>query len=209
MAYPKRDQQAERARLIRLIHIAKSQLHLDDDVYRDILRAKSKGKASSTELTVLELEAVLEHLKRIGFKVKGAPQKAAPRATRTRRMADDPEAKKIRALWLLLRDLGVVKNASEEALAGYVKRMTKVDDLHWIDGKQAETVIESLKKWAMRYLPAAVEAKVEIARTLELPDETKTILVELLNGAFRAKTFDPMLAAWDQLDAILARPSNG
>lgn len=208
MAYPQRDPQAERARLIRLIHIAKAQLQLDEDVYRDILRSKAKGKDSSTELTVLELDAVLEHMKRGGFKVKGAPQKA-PRTARTRRMADDPEAKKIRALWLLLRDLGVLKNASEEALAAYVKRMTKVDDLHWINGHQAETVIESLKKWAMRFLPAAVEAKAAIAEKSDIhPDHKVDIQIRLREAKIRG-SFEPMLALWEGVDAILERSRNG
>ena len=131
-----------RQRLIRLIHVAKRDLQMDDDSYRAVL-VKVAKKTSAADLTVPELERTLEHLKRCGFKVrsKGKPAKAAP----SRPMAQDPEAKKIRALWLFLHELGAVQNPSEEALAAYVKRITKVDALQWINGYQAETLIESMK----------------------------------------------------------------
>jgi phage gp16-like protein len=54
-----------RQRLIRLIHVAKRDLSMDDDTYRAILQRIGK-KASSADLTIPELEKVLEHLKRSG-----------------------------------------------------------------------------------------------------------------------------------------------
>ena len=124
-----------RQRLIRLIHVAKRDLSMDDDTYRAILQRIGK-KASSADLTIPELEKVLEHLKRSGFKVrsKAKPAQAKP----SRPLAQDGESKKIRALWLFLHELGAVKNPSEEALATYVKRIAGVDALQWISGEQAE-----------------------------------------------------------------------
>lgn len=112
-----------RQRLIRLIHVAKRDLSMDDDTYRAILQRIGK-KASSADLTIPELEKVLEHLKRSGFKVrsKAKPAQAKP----SRPLAQDGESKKIRALWLFLHELGAVKNPSEEALAAYVKRIAGV-----------------------------------------------------------------------------------
>ena len=69
----------------------------------------------------------------------------------------------MRALWLFLHQLGAVKNPSEAALAAYVKRIAKVDALQWADGHQTEALIETLKKWAMRYLPSQVQ---EMAQSL-------------------------------------------
>lgn len=188
---------ADRQRLIRLIHVAKRDLQLDDDTYRAILQ-RVGGKGSSSDLTVPELEKVLEHLKRSGFKVRSKAKQPAP-AKSSRPLAQDAESKKIRALWLFMHQIGVVKNPSEEALASYVKRITGVDALQWINGDQAETLIESLKKWAMRFLPATVERLIEEARSISLSDLERAQLNGVLSRAFERRTFDPMYWAWESL----------
>lgn len=188
---------ADRQRLIRLIHVAKRDLQLDDDIYRAILQ-RVGGKDSSSDLTVPELEKVLEHMKRSGFKVRSKAKHLAP-AKSSRPLAQDAESKKIRALWLFMHQIGVVKNPSEEALASYVKRITGVDALQWINGDQAETLIESLKKWAMRFLPATVERLVEEARSISLSDLERAQLNGVLSRAFERRTFDPMYWAWESL----------
>jgi phage gp16-like protein len=188
-------QSANRQRLIRLIHVAKRDLSMDDDTYREILRRFGK-RASSTELSVPDLERVLEHMKRCGFKVRS---KAKP----SRALAQDRQSKKIRALWLFLHQLQAVKNPSEEALAAYVKRITGVDALQWIDGAQAERLIETMKRWAMRFLPQAVSNMVPLVG--EITDVERAQLNMALSHAFTAGTFDPMHAAWDRLNDILTR----
>ena len=188
---------ADRQRLIRLIHVAKRNLQLDDDTYRAILQRVGR-KDSSSDLTVPELEKVLEHMKRSGFKVRSKAKQPAP-AKSSRPLAQDAESKKIRALWLFMHQIGVVKNPSEEALASYVKRITGVDALQWINGDQAETLIESLKKWAMRFLPATVERLLEEARSISLSDLERAQLNGVLSGAFERRTFDPMYWAWESL----------
>ncbi len=128
--------------LIKLIHIGKSKLGMDEDTYRAML-LQIGNASSTTEMGISKLEAVLEHLKRCGFKV--VPNKAG----RLKR-ADDAQSKKIRSLWLELHALGEVNDPSEYALSRYVKRITKVDNLNWINSVQASTVIETLKKWLGR-----------------------------------------------------------
>lgn len=191
-----------RQRLIRLIHVAKRDLSMDDDTYRAILQRIGK-KASSADLTIPELEKVLEHLKRSGFKVrsKAKPAQAKP----SRPLAQDGESKKIRALWLFLHELGAVKNPSEEALATYVKRIAGVDALQWISGEQAERLIETMKKWAMRFLPQAVQALVPQVGALQLSDLERGQLNAVLNKAFARQTFDPMHSAWESLNDVLKR----
>ena len=56
----------------------------------------------------------------------------------------------IRYLWIQLHEVGKVKNSSEDALGAYVKRMTGVAALQWLDVKQASKVIEAMKKWLER-----------------------------------------------------------
>ncbi|PAK13966.1 MULTISPECIES: gp16 family protein [Burkholderia cepacia complex] len=136
---------AARQRLIRLIHVAKRDLVMADDSYRSVLRQIGK-KESAADLTIPELERVLEHLKRCGFKVRSNKQ--------SRSRADDDQSKMIRGLWIDLAGRGVVQNSSEEALAAFVKRMTGIDALEWLSSAQASRVIEHLKKWRNRTMEA-------------------------------------------------------
>ena len=200
-------QPSNRQRLIRLIHVAKRDLSLDDDTYRSILKRFGR-KESSSDLTVPELEQVLEHLKRSGFKVRSKGKPAKPKAVKampSRPLAQDAESKKIRALWLFLHELGAVKNPSEEALAAYVKRIAGVDALQWISGEQAERLIETMKKWAMRFLPDAVKTLVPRVAELPLSDEDRGHLNAQLNKAFPRLTFDPMHSAWESLNDVLKK----
>lgn len=200
-------QPSNRQRLIRLIHVAKRDLSLDDDTYRSILQ-RFGGKESSSDLTVPKLEQVLEHLKRSGFKVRSKGKPAKPKAVKampSRPLAQDAESKKIRALWLFLHELGAVKNPSEEALAAYVKRIAGVDALQWISGEQAERLIETMKKWAMRFLPDAIRALVPRVTDLPLSDLDLVQINAQLRKAFERMTFDPMHSAWESLNDVLKK----
>ena len=134
--------QDKRKRLIKLIHVAKRELHMDDDTYRGILMQVGNSNSSS-KMSISRLEAVLEHFKKVGFKVVSKAKVNLPLAT-------DPQSKKIRALWLELHSKGIVRDSSEFALAKMVKRLTGVDSLKWITSDQASMVIESLKQWLNR-----------------------------------------------------------
>lgn len=178
------------------IHIAKKELGLDDDTYRAML-IELTGKRSTTQMTDNQLGKVLHHLKKRGFKPK--PTGAAP----GRRMADDPESKKIRALWLFLFELGLVKNPAESALAAYVKRQTGVEDLHWAKGDDALKVIETLKKWAMRELPQRVKAlNAAVDR-----GHTRTIRAarHALGQAIDRNSYDAWLRAYEEIMVVINR----
>ncbi len=133
-----------RLRLIKLIHVARRELGMDDDTYRLLLSGmKGLGGATSTaNLSVPNLYRVLEQLKQRGFKVR--PSK------KQRPLAADDQSKKIRALWLALHGAGEVRDPSEEALGKFVMKMTGVQALQWLSGEQASQVIENLKKWQRR-----------------------------------------------------------
>lgn len=134
-----------RVRLIKLIHVARRELHMDDDTYRLMLAGMKglDGATSTADLSVPKLLRVLEQLKQKGFKVR-------PNTKAKRPLADDEQSKKIRALWLTLHDMGAVRDPSEAALAKYVLRMTKVAALQWLNAAQASQVIENLKQWMGR-----------------------------------------------------------
>jgi len=58
----------ERKRDLALIHVAKKQLGLDDDTYRDVLWTVGKVR-SAADLDGYGREQLLTHFKRLGFKV--------------------------------------------------------------------------------------------------------------------------------------------
>jgi phage gp16-like protein len=152
MAAPARNLAPYKGKMIQLIHIAKSKLNLDDATYRAILEHKT-GKSSSKGMSMSELEAVLEHMRGIDKAGLVFTPKPASKA-KAKRLADDPQSRKIRSLWLTLRDLGAIQDSSEQALGVFVKRQTGgergVERLEWLNNYQATRVIESLKQWVGR-----------------------------------------------------------
>lgn len=134
-----------KGRLKQLLHIGAAHLGWDDDCYRDVLVSVTKDpkRNSSTQLTLQELDLVLDRMKRAGF--KPVAKKAG-----SRKRATYPQARKIRSLWLTLRDKGALRDSSEEALTAWVKREFKVDRIDWLSPAQADQAIERLKKWIHR-----------------------------------------------------------
>ncbi|ENV08310.1 hypothetical protein F966_02984 [Acinetobacter higginsii] len=129
--------------LIKLIHVAKTKLGLDDDLYRDIL-SSTTGKTSSKDLNLAQLEAVLDRLKQLGFAVESKDK------TGVKNTADDAQSKLIRHLWLQLHQAGVVRDGSEKALAKFVENRVGVSALQFLSSKNADMVINHLRSWCKR-----------------------------------------------------------
>ena len=125
---------AMRKKMIGKVHIAKNQLAIDDDVYRDLLEDVT-GKRSCKDMDERELHLVLERMRGFGFKNFFPATK--DNATKT-------QVDKIRALWIDLAKSELVPDG-ESVLLGFVKRQTKVDRLEWLTPKQCNAVIEGLK----------------------------------------------------------------
>ena len=196
--------QQVRNRYIKLIHVARRELCLDEPTYRTILA--SAGKADSTaDMGVPALMAVLERLKKSGFKVR---PKAGDRS-----QTINPDASKVRALWLFLHALGVVEDPSEMALATYTKRIAKVDDLRWARGDALTALIETLKKWAMRFLPAAVAALRQEVVRMHQANPLSAAQIECVEAAQKylanGQGFDMHWLAWEALMQVLGRPVAG
>ncbi|ECU9383706.1 regulatory protein GemA [Salmonella enterica subsp. enterica serovar Newport] len=135
----------ERGKLIQLIHVAKGELGIDTDTYRQMLLSIT-GVTSTSSMNPGQLNKVLNAMKRQGFQVKPA------RKARTQRpLVDTPQVKKLRALWLEMYSSGIVRDSGEAALQAWVKRETGVDRLQWLEPEQASRCIESLKKWQKRF----------------------------------------------------------
>lgn len=180
------------------IHVAIKQLGMSRDDHRALL-SNICGVSSAGDLDDAGRARYIAHLKKLGFK--------PVRRAGDRTQADDVHSRKIRALWLLLHELGAVRNASESALTAYVQRTTRVAALQWLNADQVETVIESLKKWAMRFLPAAVQALAERfaqARADGMRDNKAVLAAAAaLSKARKYSSFDPMVDAWQSLRIAL------
>lgn len=132
------------------IHIAKKDLGMADDAYRAMLLDVAKVDSAS-KLDFHAQHAVLQRLKELGWKPKAkkvGPKSHKPKGPLYKKSMGD----KIRALWLELYDLGIVKDNSEAALMAYIKRMSKgqFEAPQFCDQDTASRIIESLKQWKRR-----------------------------------------------------------
>jgi len=120
------------------IHIAKKELGLDDDTYRDILWAVCRVR-SAADLDSQGRFKLLAHFNYLGWK-----------PARSKRPKMDAQSRKIWSLWYQLKDAGLLANASAKSLRTEVKKLTGRDDLRFCDSEQKNMMIECLKKWLAR-----------------------------------------------------------
>jgi len=136
------------------IHVARKQLGLDEDTYRAVL-VRATGKPSSADMTQTERQAVLAEFERLGF----SRTAAAPSKSPSKRI-QGPFAKKLQALWIAMWHLGLTRDRTDEGLAAFVRKQTKVDHTRFlVDPAEAKKAIEALKGWMAR------EAGVEWTQT--------------------------------------------
>lgn len=137
-----------RKKQLAVIHIWKQQMKLGDEDYRDVLESIT-GKRSAGELDRAGIDAVITW-----FQDRGCayPQNRKKYSPVSRSQPVKTQVSKIRALWIEMGKAGIVADPSESALNAFVKRMTKIDKVDWLNRKprQANIVIEGLKSWAKR-----------------------------------------------------------
>jgi hypothetical protein len=109
--------QERRHKLLALVHIAKKEIPLSDDEYRDIIAYWGVG--SSADLSIPELEELVKYFESLGFKKKVTD----PR---------DPGAGvgQIKALRERIKEEAGKLNNGEERLRGLVKKIAKENDLN-------------------------------------------------------------------------------
>lgn len=143
------------AKQIKLIHIAKSQLGLDDENYRAIISGQTQGKkTSSIELTYAEADAVINYMIRQGFRIKEkyvSGEQASKRSYRyqgkSRRavttsgnlycLASHDQLKMVNAL------AGQIQWRVEDGFHRWMKKYIKIDRIK--TEEEASAVIEGLK----------------------------------------------------------------
>lgn len=131
--------QQHRRTMIAKVQIARQQLQMDEDDYRQIVFDET-GATSLKDCSEAQLARVLDRMKKLGFQSR--PKKGA---------ASHPMARKARALWISLHALGAVHNPAEPALEAFAKRQLGCDRLVWAKQSDAYRLIEALKAMAERH----------------------------------------------------------
>ena len=144
------------------IHIAKKQLGLDDDTYREML-VNITGKRSCSGMAIGELYQVIQALEKAGFKRRGKPSGQIGKdfarigkddAASGKSVGAQPSARNnyyspksqgkiidvMRAVWIEMHRKGIVRDGSELALTHWAKRASAkrnggvgVDSLDWLE----------------------------------------------------------------------------
>lgn len=137
------DPSPQRRAMTAKLHLARKQLALTEDSYRDVLR-RITGKESAREMDLAELDRALGEFKRLGFRAKSA-----------RTYSAKAQVRMIRAVWA-----DIVKlqgRGTEEALRSFVQRQTKspahpdgIASPEFLDGQMGGKVLEGLKSWRRR-----------------------------------------------------------
>lgn len=143
-------------KLVATVYQAIKDLGLKEHEYRAIyLRVTGKESISGDNgqggMTDKDLGRVIEALKKVGFNPEN------PKTDLSR--CPSPQARKIRSLWLTLKDLGVLRDSSEKALLIYIRKRTGVERMEWMEPSQLQYITETLKAWVEREELAALARK--------------------------------------------------
>jgi len=136
--------------------IAKSpELHMDSDDLHAFVYSKT-GKASLKDLSQSELGGVACALQALKDSVSGKH-----RPKRTDEGGNPRTEAQRRKIYALCGELGW--NDNPKRIHGFVKRMTKIDRIEWLNQKQCAVVIEALKAMVARKgEEAAADAEAEV-----------------------------------------------
>lgn len=138
------------------IHIAKKDLHLDDDIYRHIIREIGGAESgSSSDLSFQGRVKVIQHFISKGWKPRSGRSR---NAVKSPGMASSGQIRYIRYLWIRLADNNVVERREEAGLRAWIKSATSHIDPEkvgyaapeFLPKEVAREVTEQLKKWAER-----------------------------------------------------------
>lgn len=133
-----------------VINIAKKDLGLDDETYRDALE-RVTGKRSLRAMSEAQRLAVVDDFKDKGFVVKRGGKPVGKRAG----FSAKKYVRLIHALWGSCAKLGVIDDGSKKALRSFVaaqtaKRGARIDDPDFLTYDQASPIIETLKSMEKR-----------------------------------------------------------
>lgn len=172
--------------LKRTIKTAMHALHMDDATYRDMLkrvsmRVSGKSKNSIKNMTIKELNAVIEEMRNKGFTPKRGKHKGGKdNSPRNKDRQDErPMIGKVTALWITMHQQGFIKDGSDYALNKFVcsvvnkrrraENKVLIMNLRGLNNKELWQLIETLKSWQQRE-----EDKLLLAQIKAEQAQTKT-----------------------------------
>lgn len=141
--------------MIAKIHVARKQLALSEESYRDVLLRVTKLDSTS-RMTDGHLDRVLKEFTRLGFR----PTK------RRSGTSKEPQIRMIHAVWADIVELGGIGAEDQEgALRKFVQRQTKtkanpagISDARFLRSGDGNKVLEGLKAWRRRLRQKKAEA---------------------------------------------------
>lgn len=140
---------------IRIIHTLKSQLGLDDEVYRDILH--SFDASSCKQLSEAEARIVIQNLQeKLEIYNKKFKKKFEELEGRDKSMATPKQLRKIEAIWSEIYDKSKDRTERAKALRGYLKKHFKISDLRFLTKARARDVIPIFEKIRFNKLLKAI-----------------------------------------------------
>lgn len=169
-----------KSRYIQLIHIGKSKLGWDDDLYRTVLLDLT-NKDSCKDMGVSELDRVLKYMQRNGFEIitKKRGGKNSP-MTRDIAPEDKTPLDKLRQVWIAMSHRGYLRDGSEAALLNWSKSQAKrlnknvaIERLEWLREPMLHALIEQLKSWYARLMAKDMNELAPDLKKLPLNDEEK------------------------------------
>jgi phage gp16-like protein len=139
--------QRTRKVLLAQIHIARKDLGLDDSTYYPMIEELT-GKDSAALMTTVELQQVIDHMRKRGWKNANAP---ARKEKAPFKPSDKCHVRKVWALWGALARSGALRDGTKGACRLFCERMTQCSDPEWLTPEQAIKVIEGLKAIERRH----------------------------------------------------------
>ena len=130
-----------------ILHVAKRDLGLSDEEYRDALEACG-GVRSAKDLDYKGFKAAMKHFETCGFE-SSSGQAGNGGLESPPHMATAKMIKKIYALWWSI-PYYYEKGKERAALRGFLKSQFEIDDVKFLSFKKAGQVIEAVKAIVVR-----------------------------------------------------------
>lgn len=193
-----------RKSLLARVHIARKELAIAEDDYRAIVE-RVTGHASAGDCTAEQLGALVAHFERLGFKPAGR--------ARRRDIGASLVARKARAMWISLSQLGAIDDSSDAALESFGKRQLGVDRLRWANEREGYRLIEALKGIAQRHgwdqrVPAALSGSARIRLLKDRLVGAQLARLETAGAAIDAR-FTSERSSWSERDLEAAAAELG
>lgn len=160
--------------LKRIIKTGMNVLGMDDGTYRMMLKRVSKSvsgkeKNSITQMSIDELNAVIDDMREHGFEPKRGKR---PSTQSSNRKTNSPRTKefknkrpilgKILATWIAMYQQGIIRDGSDEALNNFARKnankqrnqqgLPLVLNMNAMTDYELYVVLETLKSWQQREL---------------------------------------------------------